>query len=101
MTCPACNADNPPENRFCERCGAALEARCPQCKAPVPQGARFCGACGQRLIASGESATSAEPSTASAPSPPPPALALQTPSHLAEKILMGRSALEGERRQVT
>lgn len=75
MRCSACQADNPPQNRFCDNCGTALEASCPSCGATLRPGARFCGACGQRL---GE-----------------------TPEHLADKILKSRSALEGERRQVT
>jgi class 3 adenylate cyclase/tetratricopeptide (TPR) repeat protein len=98
MWCANCQTDNPPENRFCEQCGTPLEARCPQCGATVRPGARFCGACGNRL----------EPETkAQAPVSQPPAtdyqgrLASYTPKHLTDKILTTRSALEGERRQVT
>jgi class 3 adenylate cyclase len=104
MRCPACQADNPPQNRFCDQCGSPLEATCPGCGAIVRPGARFCGACGHRL---GESAAP--------PAAPPPAaparpaspiayrspLASYTPKHLVDKILKSRSALEGERRQVT
>ena len=100
MRCPGCQLDNPPQNRFCEQCGALLEARCPQCGAALRSGARFCGACGQRLAA---------PEAAVPPPTPAPAVAAErqsrpasyTPKHLADKILKGRSALEGERRQVT
>ncbi len=99
MRCPNCQTDNPPENRFCEQCGTPLEARCPQCGATVRPGARFCGACGNRLT---------EPEAkAQAPVSQPPAtdyqgrLASYTPKHLTDKILTTRSALEGERRQVT
>jgi class 3 adenylate cyclase/tetratricopeptide (TPR) repeat protein len=99
MLCPACRADNPTRNRFCEQCGAALEAVCPSCGAPVRSGARFCGACGTRV---GEDAppllTAAPPSRAAEPRSE---RASYTPKHLAEKILKSRSALEGERRQVT
>jgi class 3 adenylate cyclase/tetratricopeptide (TPR) repeat protein len=98
--------DNPPENRFCDQCGAALESVCPSCGAPLRSGARFCGACGKRL---GEPAAARPPEPAAAPppdpAPPPPAYrspaGAYTPRHLADKILRSRSALEGERRQVT
>jgi class 3 adenylate cyclase/tetratricopeptide (TPR) repeat protein len=99
MRCPSCQADNPSENRFCDECGAPLEARCPQCGASLRPGKRFCGGCGRRV-------TAAEPGPAPAsPAPGPSASrtrpASYTPAHLADKILKGRSALEGERRQVT
>ncbi len=100
MRCASCQAENPPENRFCDQCGAGLEVRCPQCGAPLRPAAKFCGVCGQRLTTPEAAAPS--------PAPPPPAageprrgLAAYTPKHLAEKILKARSALEGERRQVT
>src|SRR5512137_1128934 len=98
MQCGACRMDNPPENRFCDQCGAALESVCPSCGAPLRSGARFCGACGKRL---GEPAAGPPPD----PATPPPAyrspVGAYTPRHLADKILRSRSALEGERRQVT
>src|SRR5712692_5394192 len=97
MRCSSCQADNLPENRFCEQCGTPLEVRCPQCGASVRSGARFCGACGHRLT---------EPAvTPSVPTQPTAdyqgRLVSYTPKHLAQKILTTRSALEGERRQVT
>jgi class 3 adenylate cyclase/tetratricopeptide (TPR) repeat protein len=100
MRCGACGAENPVEHRFCERCGAALQARCPHCQAPVRAGALFCGACGQRLSpAAGEAPPSAPaPATVTRPTP---LTRSYTPKHLAEKILTARSAVEGERRQVT
>ncbi|HET8533227.1 MAG TPA: zinc ribbon domain-containing protein, partial [Methylomirabilota bacterium] len=98
--------DNPPENRFCDQCGTALDAVCPSCGGALRPGARFCGACGKRL---GEAAVGkrAEPEAAAPPEPAAPALAYRspvaayTPRHLADKILRSRSAIEGERRQVT
>jgi hypothetical protein len=51
-------------------------------------GIKFCGECGQRL---GE-----PPKSSAVPDP-----VAYTPKHLAEKILTSRSALEGERKQVT
>src|SRR5712692_4971279 len=61
MRCTSCQSDNPPENRFCEQCGARLEARCPQCGTPVRPGGRFCGACGQRLSAPDTAVPAATP----------------------------------------
>jgi Double zinc ribbon/AAA ATPase domain len=56
MRCPSCQVDNPPENWFCEQCGAPLAARCTQCGAPIGLGVRFCGACGHRLMRPGAGA---------------------------------------------
>ncbi|MBI4268909.1 MAG: zinc ribbon domain-containing protein, partial [Candidatus Rokubacteria bacterium] len=36
MRCGACQTENRPGVRFCEECGARLEAACPACGAPVP-----------------------------------------------------------------
>src|SRR5262245_38021507 len=55
---------------------------------------------GRVLIWTGEPVTA--PSAAAPPAPPPQQGPLAyTPSYLAEKILHSRSALEGERKQVT
>jgi class 3 adenylate cyclase/tetratricopeptide (TPR) repeat protein len=88
MRCSSCHADNPTENRFCEQCGARLESCCPQCGTPMREGVRFCGHCGAAL-------------TTPLPVPPSSTPGTYTPKHLADKILTARSALEGERRQVT
>ncbi len=121
MQCPDCHADNPADNRFCEQCGARLEARCDQCGGALRAGARFCGACGAPAVGgvpaevSGVPAVSGLKVSVQASAPAPAASSGQqpasqaagsasksyTPRHLAEKILNARSALEGERRQVT
>src|SRR2546422_2131342 len=84
--------------RFCGQCGTALARQCPQCHAEAPPGFRFCGQCGASLPA-------APPHAAPAPTPrapvAAPSIATYTPKHLADKILKSRSAVEGERRQVT
>jgi class 3 adenylate cyclase/tetratricopeptide (TPR) repeat protein len=93
VRCAACQFDNPAGMRFCVQCGASLAARCPQCGAEVAAGFRFCGHCGAGLAPA-----------AAAPAPASGGERVRvayTPKHLAEKILKGRSALEGERRQVT
>src|SRR6266851_5448471 len=111
MTCGQCQFENPPGMRFCGQCGAPLAPRCPQCGTEVPPQFKFCGQCGASL-ASGAPATSGTSATAAASAPPAsrpavalpapsPSVASYTPKHLADKILKSRSALEGERRQVT
>ncbi|MGH8064091.1 MAG: adenylate/guanylate cyclase domain-containing protein [Candidatus Entotheonellia bacterium] len=89
MRCTQCQFDNRTGVRFCEECGAPLAQGCPACGANVPPGRKFCGTCGHALAA-------AVPSAAPFPAPQS-----YTPRHLAEKILASRSALEGERKQVT
>ncbi|MCH9051834.1 MAG: AAA family ATPase [Proteobacteria bacterium] len=63
---------------------------CPDCGFSNEPGEKFCGGCGAALPSAGRSAG---PDFAS-----PEAY---TPKHLAQKILTSRSALEGERKQVT
>ena len=91
MKCPRCQAQTPEGARFCEECGARLELACPSCGAPVGEGKRFCRSCDAPLA------------TASAPAAPSRLASRETytPKHLAEKILTSKSALEGERKQVT
>ena len=106
MRCTSCQSENPPENRFCEQCGARLEARCPQCGITVRPGGRFCGACGHRL--SGPD-TAAPVATSAPDAPHTPAISpiAYTPRHLAERILAEQAALEargapdGERKTIT
>ncbi|MGH7325118.1 MAG: adenylate/guanylate cyclase domain-containing protein [Candidatus Rokuibacteriota bacterium] len=97
MQCPRCQAQNRPSAQFCRQCGARLEAVCPKCNAQVEPGSRFCDACGADLAAD------AVAPAATAPAPPAQfgSPGAYTPKHLAEKILTSRSALEGERKQVT
>jgi len=91
VTCPGCHQENPPDARFCNRCGARLELACPACRHGNPAGSRFCNGCGQ--ILAGDATATAGPRFASPGS--------YTPQHLVEKILTSKSALEGERKQVT
>ena len=92
MRCPRCEADNPEGMKFCIECAAPLMRRCPQCSVANPPQAKFCGQCATSL--SGQIPT---PHPSSDPHPP----LSYTPGHVAEKILTSRSALEGERKQVT
>jgi class 3 adenylate cyclase len=49
MKCPRCQAENDAGARFCEDCGARLEAACPSCGTPVTPGKKFCRSCGAAL----------------------------------------------------
>jgi len=93
MKCPRCQAPSPADAVFCEECGARLEAACASCGEPNRLGAKFCKKCGQPLVQAGAAGSVAAPKFAS-----PQAY---TPKHIAEKILTSKSALEGERKQVT
>src|SRR5262245_29742417 len=99
MHCPSCRHENPERAKFCLECGARLALSCPQCGTELPAGAKFCLECGHRMAA-GESAP-VTPAASVPAAPPAMPRAGYTPKHLAEKILKSRSALEGERRQVT
>ena len=88
MFCPSCKHENRAGRKFCVHCGAGLESSCPSCGASAEPGEPFCGECGKWLA--GLSTPAAPPDPRS-----------YTPKHLAEKILTSRSALEGERKQVT
>jgi len=92
MTCPRCQTENPPRAKFCLECGAPLTARCTSCGAQLPPGAKFCTECAHPANAVAALA-GAQPRFASP--------GAYTPKHLAEKILTTKSALEGERKQVT
>ena len=88
----ACGNANPPGKKFCGDCGTALKNRCARCGADNPRDKKFCGDCGASL--------------ASRPLPSDPTTndlspRSYAPRHLADKILTSRSALEGERKQVT
>src|SRR4051794_37503819 len=93
MRCPACATDAPPDAKFCAECGARLVNACPRCGRQTDPTARFCQECGSPL---GAAASPPSPMTAA-----PPVPSSYTPRHLAETILAGREALEGERKQVT
>src|SRR5262249_3151968 len=87
MKCLRRQAENKSDDRFCEDCGPGLEAACPSCGPPVTPGKNFCRSCGAPLTTEPASRFASPKS--------------YTPTHLAEKILTSKSALEGERKQVT
>ena len=84
-----CAHSGGPGSKFCLECGARLGLRCRACGAELPAGAKFCSECGGSVAAS--------PSVLERFGSPE----IYTPKHLAERILTSKSALEGERKQVT
>ena len=93
MTCPQCGHDPPAGSPFCNGCGAKLDVACARCGKTPPPGSQFCNGCGATLGTAPDAApTSAAPARAPRD---------YTPKHLADKILQSKSALEGERKQVT
>ncbi len=90
MKCPRCQHENREGRRFCAKCGSPLAVTCPSCAFSNEPGENFCGGCGQVLQPAGTAPASKFASPEA-----------YTPRHLAEKILTSKSALEGERKQVT
>jgi len=89
VKCPRCQHENPPLAKFCLECGARVALTCTKCRSELPAGAKFCLECGEPVA----SQAIPEPRFRSPES--------YTPKHLAERILTSKSALEGERKQVT
>jgi class 3 adenylate cyclase len=89
VNCSSCGASNEADAAFCEECGASFGRECPSCGTSCSPRAKFCRKC--RIPLGGDAvAKTSERDPRS-----------YTPKHLAEKILTSRSALEGERKQVT
>ena len=89
MKCPRCQHENRSGAKFCEECASPLARNCPNCGSQLSATAKFCSECAHPVAG----ATPLEARFASPQS--------YTPTHLAEKILTSKSALEGERKQVT
>src|SRR5512134_879989 len=89
MRCARCQHENPPQAKFCEECATLLGRACSNCGGRLVETAKFCPECGH----SAEGGGSPRPRLVS-----PEAY---TPRHLAQKILMSKGALEGERKRVT
>jgi class 3 adenylate cyclase len=89
MKCPQCEFENQPQAKFCEECAAPLARTCANCGNQLSATAKFCPECAHPVTGGVVTQRrSASPET-------------YTPKHLAEKILTSKSALEGERKQVT
>jgi class 3 adenylate cyclase/tetratricopeptide (TPR) repeat protein len=86
VECSSCGHKNREGARFCAQCATPLTGiACPRCGAPVESGDKFCDACGHDVAAPGD---------ATVPHDGP---AIQ----VAEAVPASRSALEGERKEVT
>ena len=91
MRCPRCQHENEAGAKFCEECATPLARTCSNCGRQLSATAKFCPEC-------------AHPASAATPAPRAQRFISPesyTPKHLAEKILTSKSALEGERKQVT
>jgi class 3 adenylate cyclase/tetratricopeptide (TPR) repeat protein len=89
MRCSVCSFDNRAGARFCGECGQSLGSavECAHCATQNPAGQKHCNGCGRPLARAAERGAR-DPRS-------------YTPAHLTERILTSRSALEGERKQVT
>src|SRR5262245_29970327 len=90
MTCPGPQQENGLKAKFCQECATPLARNCAKCGNELPSTAKFCPECAHPTVdaVATDQARIGSPET-------------YTPKHLAEKILTSRSALEGERKQVT
>src|SRR5262249_26279790 len=88
MQCSKCGHDNRAGAKFCEECGTPIARTCATCGTQLSLTAKFCPECGHSI-------------SAEAPQPRFTSPQEYTPKHLAEKILTSKTALEGERKQVT
>src|SRR5262244_1889528 len=88
MKCPRCQQENPPQAKFFLECASPFTLRCANCGTQLPPGAKFCFECATPASAPGSVSRFASPEA-------------YTPKHLAERIINSKTALEGERKQVT
>jgi class 3 adenylate cyclase/tetratricopeptide (TPR) repeat protein len=90
MNCHRCKHENRPAAKFCEECAAPMVRACVNCGFQLSPTANFCSECAH------PTGYASAPTTSRYTGPE-----TYTPKHLAEKILTSKSALEGERKQVT
>ncbi len=88
MKCLSCGHENPAEAASCVTCAAPLTRACTNCGNEVAAKAKFCSQCGQPLKPVADYPLFSSPRS-------------YTPQHLVDKILVARTTLEGERKQVT
>ncbi len=88
MKCPRCQHENLTQAKFCEECAAPLARTCSNCGTQLSATAKFCPECAHPASGTSSQLRFTSPES-------------YTPKHLAEKILTSKSALEGERKQVT
>jgi class 3 adenylate cyclase/predicted ATPase len=85
VACPRCGSEGVDREADCPRCRVTV---CNDCGAFLSENANFCSRCGKAVA---RACNPAEPAPDSVLPPP----------HLAQRLLASRSALEGERKQVT
>ena len=88
MMCPRCQQENPAQAKFCLECATPLAPRCASCGTQLPAGAKFCFECATPVSVRDSAPRFAAPEA-------------YTPKYLAERIINSKTALEGERKQVT
>jgi class 3 adenylate cyclase/tetratricopeptide (TPR) repeat protein len=88
MQCPRCQHENRPHAKFCEECAAPQARSCSGCGAELSPTAKFCFECAHPVAPTARELRFGSPEA-------------YTPKHLVDRILTSKSALEGERKQVT
>lgn len=99
MQCPNCDHVNSANAKFCEECATPLKRQCGNCSEALSATAKFCPECGTAAAIAQAATPVVEEPQAEANSHNSPAS--YTPKHLIEKIVLSRSAIEGERKLVT
>lgn len=99
MNCHNCEAINRDEAKFCDNCGTSLKRDCPKCGNELRTAAKFCDQCGTVTGSPRVGASAAD--IAHTDTHANTTANSYTPAHLAERILASRSAMQGERKQVT
>jgi class 3 adenylate cyclase/tetratricopeptide (TPR) repeat protein len=97
MRCLQCSFEAASNMKFCGQCGAKLMVQCAHCRTGNPPAFNFCGECGTPL----DTVKSEAPPIPVVLPSVTPSRQTYTPPYLATQILQSRSALEGERKQVT
>jgi len=88
VKCPRCQHENRSGAKFCEECASPLARTCSNCGSQLSATAKFCSECAHPVTGTAPGGRFASPES-------------YVPKHLAAKILTSKSALEGERKQVT
>jgi class 3 adenylate cyclase/tetratricopeptide (TPR) repeat protein len=96
MKCRRCQHFNDPGAKFCAECASPLTSTCAHCDHELQATAKFCSECGRPTnLRIGSTVDGPGPQSGYG-SP-----GSYTPTYLAKRILESRSAIEGERKQVT
>jgi class 3 adenylate cyclase len=86
LNCPRCDREYAENQAFCGGCGEPLRSICASCAHRNPADHEYCSECGEHL---------------GRPLPARRGRSVYTPAHLTDGILTTRSAVEGERKDVT